>query len=465
MVNTFLLENRMNSDKERKVLCVLRAYRIFCVKLSNNLWCNFYENGEKFDKNVDVSSLSTPLSERYKRNAAYQVAGILKSYMSNAQNRFKEIVRGYKFDKETQKHLFQINSRQAWFSKEHELFSKEELFIANRIFKQVLKWHRKPDFHHQNMLLNSNVAKIIPAEKSLASEFDYWVKFSTLTAGKPIMLPLKGNVWFDSKEGKLCDALQINYDSKRGLTTAVMKEILPEKIEFRSDAIALDIGLRTLFALDNGELYGRNFIEKLKHYDKIISELAANRQRQGFKTRSRRYDLLVLRFRDWLKNEVNRTLNRIFQKHKPSEIIVENLNFSHPDLSKRLNRLLRNFGKSVIEAKLKNFEERYGVTITKINPAYTSQTCAACGYVSKNNRKTQEKFECKCCNKRVHADVNGSRNNRHRSSMLGVTIYTHKTEVLRKLVMQFVARQKIRLSSWADGLLSENPYFAQVQLI
>ena len=52
-----------------------------------------------------------------------------------------------------------------------------------------------------------------------------------------------------------------------------------------TEKLSLDVGLCTLFASDKGDLYGRMFFEVLKKYDGLITSLAANRQRQGLKTR------------------------------------------------------------------------------------------------------------------------------------------------------------------------------------
>lgn len=38
-----------------------------------------------------------------------------------------------------------------------------------------------------------------------------------------------------------------------------------------------------------------------------------------------------------------------------------------------------------------------GGELALVNPRYTSQRCNACGYVDKENRKTQAKFVCKSC--------------------------------------------------------------------
>ena len=53
---------------------------------------------------------------------------------------------------------------------------------------------------------------------------------------------------------------------------------------------------------------------------------------------------------------------------------------------------------------------RAGVPVVYVDPAYTSQTCADCGHVSKKNRVTQAMFICRGCGVVAHADRNASRN-------------------------------------------------------
>ncbi len=65
----------------------------------------------------------------------------------------------------------------------------------------------------------------------------------------------------------------------------------------------------------------------------------------------------------------------------PAEIVTELLDFRAPGLSRRLNRLLGTFGKGCLEAKLEDLEERFGIALVKVNPAYSSQQCSSCSYV------------------------------------------------------------------------------------
>ena len=197
----------------------------------------------------------------------------------------------------------------------------------------------------------------------------------------------------------------------------------------------------------------------------MITNLASNRQRQRLKVRCKRYDRLVNKLRSYLRNEINRCLNKIVKLYKPAEIVIEKLDFNNPNLTKRMNRLVRVFGKGLIKAKLKPLNEEFGIKVVEVNPAYTSKQCSVCGYIDRGNRRIQEIFKCKFCNTVLHADVNGARNHLIRSSDRVINIYRSKKAVLRILVERFLkglskAERKYGMPhSKAKALLSGNSYF------
>ena len=51
--------------------------------------------------------------------------------------------------------------------------------------------------------------------------------------------------------------------------------------------------------------------------------------------------------------------------------------------------------------------------VVKINPAYTSQRCSACGIVDRQARESQAAYRCRSCGYAANADVNAARNIRH----------------------------------------------------
>jgi IS605 OrfB family transposase len=65
-------------------------------------------------------------------------------------------------------------------------------------------------------------------------------------------------------------------------------------------------------------------------------------------------------------------------------------------------------------AQLRDFitykARRAGVPVVVVDPAYTSQSCSACGHTSRRNRPSRAVFACTGCSVVLHADVNASRN-------------------------------------------------------
>jgi putative transposase len=75
-----------------------------------------------------------------------------------------------------------------------------------------------------------------------------------------------------------------------------------------------------------------------------------------------------------------------------------------------LNREILRLGWGMLVNFLEYKCEKYGSTLVKVDPAYTSQTCNVCGCVSKLNRKNQAKFRCIECGHTDNADKNAARN-------------------------------------------------------
>jgi putative transposase len=222
-----------------------------------------------------------------------------------------------------------------------------------------------------------------------------------------------------------------------------------------TDEIAIDLGLRPLFATDKGDLFGRSSFDTLKAFDEKITKRMASLQKRGIRPRDdKRYREYVDNLRNLLENEINRLINIIVKIYKPKRIIIERLDFRSPELSKRMNRMIQNFGKRYIKQKLERLQELYGIEIIEVNPAYTSQECSSCGYVDKKNRKDTQEFKCKACGNKINAQVNGAKNILKRSSLGNLT----KKQVLEILIKRYLERHKGCKSPPLD-VIRGNPYF------
>jgi IS605 OrfB family transposase len=72
-----------------------------------------------------------------------------------------------------------------------------------------------------------------------------------------------------------------------------------------------------------------------------------------------------------------------------------------------LNRGILRSGWGLLVRRL---EEKAPGRVVKVNPAFTSQRCSACGHVDRRSRKSQARFVCTACGYACHADVNAARN-------------------------------------------------------
>jgi len=502
MLRTYKLKHSINRGKQTKILNLLEEYRKVATEISNRQWIYFYKNG-KFNRDLEVNSINSKLSKRYRQTVQYQVVAGLESYIGNRQNEFKAYITNSNLDNETKTKLYYINKYKKWFHQSVKMKNKqieqETLKLSRRVIKDILKKNRKPNFRFCNMALDAKVMQITPngvkkvqKSKKLKDEngeyilnssgnpklkiyieeqeikkssYDYWIQLSTLEKGKKIYLPITTNSYFEGINGNIKNFVQINFSqdiekingnlslstlktidySNYKIDICLIKDIEKEKYEPKMDKLALDLGLNNLFATNIGELYGRKFSKLLKKYDEIVSLLSKNRQKQRLKTISRRYKKLINKIKAYIKNEINRVINKIIKNSKPKEIIVERLNFNSPKLSKKLNRIVNNFGKKVIEDKLKSINEKYGIIITQINPAYTSQECSSCGYIDKRNRKSQETFICGFCGKKQNADINASKNILARSSSSLKDIFAKRAFILDKTVKNFIERHIVVL--------------------
>ena len=413
-----------NWSKVEKVLALFGAYSALAVQLRGQQLQLLLTAG-KLNKNAPIVA-ATALSARYQQTCQYQVVAMLDSWLALRQDDFRQLVLRSSIDGDLRHELLALNIRKAWYRKDlvgkrftkagepEKLFTHEGLRLAQHLMRHLRQVHQLPNMRNINLALDEKVATIEHAE--LKGAFPWWVKLSTLEIGKPMWLPVKGNANFEQAGGKLKPFVQINLSAETGLSAAFIKEFERKEYTPKTSVLALDSGLSVFFATDHGDLLGAGLFAQLQALDQLITDCAKGRQQRGLRVRSPRYDALVQRVRGLLKCEIGRILNTLIARLAPAEIVMEALDFRNSNMSKRMNRLISNFGRGIVKDKLAAFEEEYGIVVTEVPAAYTSQECPNCHHVEKRNRKTRDAFCCKKCKFKRHADVVGARNIRSRRS-------------------------------------------------
>jgi len=154
-------------------------------------------------------------------------------------------------------------------------------------------------------------------------------------------------------EGEFLNYCQVVEDDDGNIEFRRIKQLKKKEYIPATDEIAIDLGLNPLFATNKGDLFGRNFLDVLKAFDSKITKRMSSLQKRNVRPRDdKKYREYRKNFIDYVKNEINRLINVIIKIYKPKRIIIERLDFRSPELSKRLNRMIQNFGKRYIKQKL-----------------------------------------------------------------------------------------------------------------
>ena len=195
MYRAYEMKLLANKKKLKIIDSILNEYRKTASAIFKLYWNNFVSTG-KIPQFIELSSIKSNLSERYKQTCASQVRGILVSYISNRQNDFKEIIYKSSLCDEDQKiKLLFINKHHKFFDKTVLMRKKEiepeTVKLARKIFHHLLKVNRLSRMKGISMALDEKVAMV--AENNNNSLVGYWIKLSTLKVRKPIMLPVARN--------------------------------------------------------------------------------------------------------------------------------------------------------------------------------------------------------------------------------------------------------------------------------
>ena len=175
-------------------------------------------------------------------------------------------------------------------------------------------------------------------------------------------------------------------------------------------AIGVDMNVRQV-ADSDGTLHRmpnlRLLETKHKRHQRALSrKRKGSRRRERARRRLQRAARRLAQARKAWQHRTSRTL-----ADKAHTVVVEAL---HPEAMTRkgkggkrgLNREIRNTG----WGGLRQMIAYKAGQIIEVNPAYTSQTCSACGVIDADSRRSQASFVCVACNHTQNADLNAARN-------------------------------------------------------
>jgi len=246
--------------------------------------------------------------------------------------------------------------------------------------------------------------------------------------GQGIYLPKVGWLGFRKSreiEGEIKN-LTLSFDGRNWYVTVQTEREVETPVHASESAAGIDLGVAKFAALSDGTFVdGAN---AFKAYEKRLALLQRRMSRKvKFSANWRKAKAKVSRLQRKIANVRNDMLHqastRISKNH--AVVVLEELRITNmtasakgtleqPGMNVRaktgLNRRILDQGWGEFRRQLAYKLEWSGGALLLVDPRDTSRTCSACGYVSRENRQTQETFRCIACVHASNADTNAAIN-------------------------------------------------------
>lgn len=195
-----------------------------------------------------------------------------------------------------------------------------------------------------------------------------------------------------------------------------------------TSAVGLDFGAATTIMPSNDALAPIRLPQRISRYERRMKRLqqAVSRKKQGSANRKKavaRLGVIHARIASMRRDFLHQRTTELVRNH--ALIAIEDLTVKSMTASAAgtveapgknvraksgLNRSILRNGWSMARSMLEYKAAWSGVMLVAVPPAYTSQTCSACGHTAAENRKTQAVFECVACGHTENADRNAAKN-------------------------------------------------------
>jgi putative transposase len=188
------------------------------------------------------------------------------------------------------------------------------------------------------------------------------------------------------------------------------EEAVGKHLPVCSEAVGIDVGLSTFAYLSSGEeianprFFRREEAALARAQRKLAKAPKGSTQRKKHrKVVARVHERIRNRRKNFIEQEVYKLIQR-FGFLAVEALVVRNMLKNH-----KLAKSIADASWSMFFTYLLDKAEEAGREVVRVNPAYTSQTCSACGHRQPMPLSVRV-YECPHCGLVIHRDHNGSRN-------------------------------------------------------
>ena len=295
---------------------------------------------------------------------------------------------------------------------------------------------------------------------STNSLYKYWYKID-LKNKQNIYIPLQVNDKYHNFN-KIRKQQWIIKPSIKGNKIDVIstKEVKKPTFKKFNKVIGIDLNVKNNFAscsneqvFDYNRTYINEFCKQLKKFDKIGLKNINSKQKK-------KLEKLVRKNEWYFKLLIHDVLDELVEQGI-TDVVIEDLDSFSASYTRnkefdikysRLNRLLR---LSNIKNWFNQQAEKRGLRIHLTSACYSSQQCPECGYISKDNRPTQEQFKCVNCHHETNADINASKNLELRFTNVLLRSKLHTLDEFGRMIPKRIKREVVK-KILADSYSLEN---------
>ncbi|WP_052568173.1 RNA-guided endonuclease InsQ/TnpB family protein [Ktedonobacter racemifer] len=187
-------------------------------------------------------------------------------------------------------------------------------------------------------------------------------------------------------------------------------DLQASRLPHTSEPVGIDVGLKTFAYLSTGEAIAnpRFFREdetKLARAGRKLARAPKGTKERAHKRKvvARTHERIANRRKNFIEQEVSKLIAR-FGFLAVEALVVRNM-VKNPNLAKSI----ADASWSMFFTRLQAKAEEAGRQVVRVNPAYTSQTCSACGHRQPMPLSVRV-YECPQCGLVIHRDHNGSLN-------------------------------------------------------
>ena len=194
------------------------------------------------------------------------------------------------------------------------------------------------------------------------------------------------------------------------ISVELEEELTPQRLLPSQEAVGIDVGLKTFAYLSTGEEIANPRFFRTEEAALTRAQRKLSKAPKGSKQRAKKRKVVACvherignRRKNFLEQEVCKLIKR-FGLLAVEALVVRNM-IRNPKLAKSI----ADVSWSQFFARLQAKAEEAGRQVVRVNPAYTSQTCSACGHRQPMPLSVRV-YECPHCGLILDRDHNGSKN-------------------------------------------------------